>query len=296
MWCDSTIVLDWLKITPNRLKTFVSNRVAEVQELSAQFTWRHVPSAENPADCLSRGLMPGCIKDAQLWWNGPEWLKQEERFWPTKINSGSIKDQDLPDTKKDITTLHVQQAERFPVERFSKLHTLKRVVAWIIRFKTNCLQKSERFPVERFSKLHTLKRVVAWIIRFKTNCLQKSEESYSKCLSVLANENQFRINKGPRSTRHKKGHNNITCPTGKTNRQIHNAFKKLVKLSQAEYFEKEIKLLERGAHVAPILDADSLLRVGGRLENSLLTSDAKHPLLIHHKHRLATVCSELEDV
>ncbi|KAK9679934.1 Pao retrotransposon peptidase [Popillia japonica] len=56
--------LSGLKITPNRLKTFVSNRVAEVQELSAQFTWRHVPSAENPADCLSRGLMPGCIKDA----------------------------------------------------------------------------------------------------------------------------------------------------------------------------------------------------------------------------------------
>ncbi|KAK9679933.1 Integrase zinc binding domain [Popillia japonica] len=122
------------------------------------------------------------------------------------------------------------------------------------------------------SKLHTLKRVVAWIIRFKTNCLQKSEESYSKCLSP---------------------------------NEIHNAFKKLVKLSQAEYFEKEIKLLERGAHVAkiskilnlnPILDTDSLLRVGGRLENSLLTSDAKHPLLIHHKHRLARLIAEEEHI
>lgn len=240
LWCDSTIVLAWLKISPNRLKPFVSNRVAEIQELTAQHTWRHVPSVENPADLLSRGLMPGCIDNANLWWNGPEFLKEEERFWPTKPDSILTKDQDLPDTKKIITTLHIQQAERFPVERFSKLNTLK--------------------------------RVVAWIIRFKTNCLKKSEESYFKCLSQ---------------------------------NEIHNAFKKLVNLAQNEFFEREIRALENGTHIAksskilnlnPILDEDKLLRVGGRLENSLLTPDAKHPLLMHHKHHLARLITEEEHI
>jgi hypothetical protein len=33
-WTDSTVVLGWIKTAPNLLKSFVSNRVAEIQQLS----------------------------------------------------------------------------------------------------------------------------------------------------------------------------------------------------------------------------------------------------------------------
>lgn len=39
-------------------KTFANNRVQKIQRLTADCTWQHVPSADNPADSLSRGLSP----------------------------------------------------------------------------------------------------------------------------------------------------------------------------------------------------------------------------------------------
>ena len=41
---------------PSSLTTFVSNRVAEIQEWSDQISWRHVPTKQNPADIVSRGF------------------------------------------------------------------------------------------------------------------------------------------------------------------------------------------------------------------------------------------------
>ncbi|GFX04812.1 integrase catalytic domain-containing protein [Trichonephila clavipes] len=55
MWTDSTIALAWIKTEPHKLKTFVSNRVAEIQALSKDYHWKHVSSKNNPADLISRG-------------------------------------------------------------------------------------------------------------------------------------------------------------------------------------------------------------------------------------------------
>lgn len=41
-WCDSTIVLGWLRIAPSALKSFVQNRVVEIHELTKEASWRHV--------------------------------------------------------------------------------------------------------------------------------------------------------------------------------------------------------------------------------------------------------------
>ncbi|GFS52603.1 integrase catalytic domain-containing protein [Trichonephila clavipes] len=55
MWTDSTIALAWIKTEPHKLKTFVSNRVVEIQALSNDYHWKHVSSKNNPADLISRG-------------------------------------------------------------------------------------------------------------------------------------------------------------------------------------------------------------------------------------------------
>ncbi|GFU78374.1 speckle-type POZ protein-like B [Trichonephila clavipes] len=57
MWTDSTIALAWIKTEPHKLKTFVSNRVAEIQTLSKDYHWKHVSSKNNPADLISRAAM-----------------------------------------------------------------------------------------------------------------------------------------------------------------------------------------------------------------------------------------------
>ncbi|GFX10499.1 uncharacterized protein TNCV_2583211 [Trichonephila clavipes] len=53
------------------LKTFVQNRVAKIQELYPNLLWRHVPSDQNPADLVSRGVDPDKLLQQKLWFNGP---------------------------------------------------------------------------------------------------------------------------------------------------------------------------------------------------------------------------------
>ena len=54
-WCDSTIVLHWLDTPSHLLKTYVANRVGSIQEITNLHEWRHVRTADNPADAISRG-------------------------------------------------------------------------------------------------------------------------------------------------------------------------------------------------------------------------------------------------
>ncbi|GFX42157.1 DUF1758 domain-containing protein [Trichonephila clavipes] len=54
---DSTIAIAWIN-TPAQLKTFVGNRVSKIQTLTENFEWKHIPSAQNPADITSRGVNP----------------------------------------------------------------------------------------------------------------------------------------------------------------------------------------------------------------------------------------------
>ncbi|XP_062707822.1 uncharacterized protein LOC134288108 [Aedes albopictus] len=86
-WVDSTIVLHWLAGTPSRWKTFVANRVSEIQHLTRAGVWGHVAGMENPADIISRGMLPAQLKETDLWWHGPAWLQQMPRFWPSHIRT-----------------------------------------------------------------------------------------------------------------------------------------------------------------------------------------------------------------
>ncbi|XP_029673119.1 uncharacterized protein LOC115241495 [Formica exsecta] len=71
-WTDSTIVLAWVSQPPSRWKTFVTNRVNDIQTRLAEL--RHVPMEDNPADCASRGIFGDEIINRELWWHGSPWL------------------------------------------------------------------------------------------------------------------------------------------------------------------------------------------------------------------------------
>ncbi|GFT35467.1 uncharacterized protein TNCV_922801 [Trichonephila clavipes] len=74
-WSDSTIVISWIHRESRELKTFVANRVSKIHQLSSRDQWHHIASEQNPADMLSRGLLPEELRDDSLWWHGPELLQ-----------------------------------------------------------------------------------------------------------------------------------------------------------------------------------------------------------------------------
>ncbi|GFQ78109.1 integrase_H2C2 domain-containing protein [Trichonephila clavata] len=72
LWTDSSIALSWINTSPHLLKTFVANRVSQIEQLSKDFQWRHISSECNPADALSRGLDAKTLATCELGWSGPE--------------------------------------------------------------------------------------------------------------------------------------------------------------------------------------------------------------------------------
>jgi len=85
LWSDSMIALNWITSLSRRWSVFVANRVGEIQRLTKIKHWRHVASSDNPADILSRGLNSCDLINAERWWNGPEFLKWDEKYWPPSV-------------------------------------------------------------------------------------------------------------------------------------------------------------------------------------------------------------------
>ena len=81
-WTDSKTVLCWVS-NPGSWKQFVQHRVDEILRVSSKSDWGHCPGIENPADLGSRGVLITELKNSNLWWTGPSWLKGTLRDWPS---------------------------------------------------------------------------------------------------------------------------------------------------------------------------------------------------------------------
>jgi hypothetical protein len=76
------ITLAWIKGESHRWKTFVANRVSEIQDITNKDQWNHVRSEDNPADILSRGIHADqLLQNISHWWQGPSWLSMDRNHW-----------------------------------------------------------------------------------------------------------------------------------------------------------------------------------------------------------------------
>ncbi|XP_067208500.1 uncharacterized protein [Linepithema humile] len=127
-WCDSTIVLHWLKTSPHLLKTYVANRVVNIREITDLIEWRHVKSEDNPADAISRGQLPRVFLRNQTWYTGPFWLKDEEVKWPNEIAQIN----EIPELKKNICLITNDGGSTI-LNKYSSYLKLLRIVAYCLR-------------------------------------------------------------------------------------------------------------------------------------------------------------------
>ncbi|XP_017796726.1 PREDICTED: uncharacterized protein LOC108577994 [Habropoda laboriosa] len=145
LWSDSTIVLHWINTSPHVLKTFVANRVAEIQRKIEDAQWRHVGTSENPADLISCGQSPEEFLQPSIWQHGPTWLSKEEIYWPLWILTPM---DDIPEQKTTIC-LASTLIDYSILERYSSWGKLIRIIAYCLRWKHRhrsggCLTVAER--------------------------------------------------------------------------------------------------------------------------------------------------------
>ncbi|KAJ8911218.1 hypothetical protein NQ315_014930 [Exocentrus adspersus] len=198
LWCDSTVTLSWIKAVPHSLKTFVANRVQQIQEHTEPHFWHYVQTSQNPADLVSRGLHPSQISNASLWWSGPSWLAMPQSHWPI---SNLISLGDLPECKPStVTMLGTPVCDVIDFRRFSSLSRLKRATAYCLRFIHNCRTRKNRLSgnlttSELSSALNTLIRISqAESFSSVVHCLRNNQSLPTKC--NLLNLNPFLDHEG----------------------------------------------------------------------------------------------------
>lgn len=139
-WTDSTIVLAWLRGHPSAYNVFVANRTAEIQRHVPVERWHHVRSADNPADCASRGITPKQLLHHRLWWTGPRWLRQDFSEWPQQLS--------VPETAEEArtraNTVIVAVTNWELLSQYSSWNKLVRVTAYCVRFTQNCRSHKEK--------------------------------------------------------------------------------------------------------------------------------------------------------
>lgn len=161
LWSDSTIALNWIASSSRNWSVFVANRVGEIQRLTQISDWRHVPSCDNPADILSRGLYPHELVASHMWWQGPNFLRLHEDCWPS--GRFAIRD-DMPEQKRIVAT--VARIEQCTVSellnKHSSLGKICRIIAYCMRFfegrrpatPTNLISSTEKsFALETVCKV-----------------------------------------------------------------------------------------------------------------------------------------------
>ncbi|XP_055714210.1 uncharacterized protein LOC129808456 [Phlebotomus papatasi] len=214
-WTDATIVLCQIH-APDRRERFAKNRLKIILENTVSERWNHVPTKENPADIISRGVTAEQLMELKLWWNGPDWLQENSKFWP-------------------------------------KLPELKTVM---ISSKTVVTGPGIReYLMKQSNSFSYIRRTLAWVLRFVYNTRAKG--------NYLA---------GPLQ------------PEELQNAEVH-----LVKFEQEEFLRYDIRVLEGDIqkplskplrNLAPFLDENGVIRVGGRLENADLNRETKNPMIL----------------
>ncbi|XP_026816104.1 uncharacterized protein LOC113555771 [Rhopalosiphum maidis] len=143
-WTDFKVTLCWIKSTSKKWKTFVSHRVGEIQEKTSLTEWFHVKGSENPADIISRGCCTTELSRDTLWWHGPEWLIRNEENWSV-IQQEEISNEfvDMPEQKSLSVNGVTTSENNLIIHRYSSIKKMSRIVAYCMRFKSNCLSRKQ---------------------------------------------------------------------------------------------------------------------------------------------------------
>ena len=81
-WTDSTAVLKYIHNEDKGFHTFTANRIAKIRDSTQPRQWHYIDSKSNPADDASRGLSADAFLRNERWLQGPEFLWNDEQFWP----------------------------------------------------------------------------------------------------------------------------------------------------------------------------------------------------------------------
>ncbi|GBN67047.1 hypothetical protein AVEN_121715-1 [Araneus ventricosus] len=120
------------------LKTFVANRVSEIQSILPSEVWNHIRGKENPTDFGSRGILPSELKSNSLWWESPSWLCENN------IDYSNQHPFCEDECKKTTCAVGIVALELSIIDKYSSFAKLIIIAAWCFRFFQNAKSPSNK--------------------------------------------------------------------------------------------------------------------------------------------------------
>ena len=250
-WTDSKIVLGYISNESRRFRVYVANRVQMIRSHTEKRQWMFVPTDENPADFVSRGLQFNS-KDVHKWFNGPAFLWKKDYCEGLLEESHVISDSD-PELVRakavNVYTISTSEDEHNILKSLqnnvSCWYRLKRIVAMIKLFGDLCRKKpsmnSSNSEVNISGDYLTV------------NLIEEAELLIIRWLQAVHFKKELMMLK------------KITSDsTDRASLRCRKALLKGCNISQLDSF----------------LDKNGILRVGGRLKKSNFDINQKFPILL----------------
>uniref|UniRef100_A0A1I7UDU8 Integrase catalytic domain-containing protein n=1 Tax=Caenorhabditis tropicalis TaxID=1561998 RepID=A0A1I7UDU8_9PELO len=258
IFTDSSCALYWVLTSAqkrvwvaNRVNTIVSN-MNHLKELGIETTIHHVPTNQNPADLATRGVSTTDLRNNKFWFQGPSFLERPQSEWPCKIE-GTVS---CPAEFQDLVLAEIID----PVAKKSKKSKAKLAEKEATIMHINTKPYETFVMYDSYSSLDKLVRVV---YNFLTS-IQKFSRKTNKPPAI--------IERFSAATSYYEKLKIVRC------------------LIITEHYRdcKEDKL-EFPKNYEVYKDIHGLMRCKKNVASVVLPAEAHEPILIHHKHTLATL-------
>ena len=173
IWSDNEAAIQWIRNNNSNI-TYVKNRVSEIREMFNDYKLLYVPTNQNPADLVTRGVTFKELEHNSLWFHGPDWLP-DKRNWPVQraeIMVCEITAERVPNTQP-VHSL-------FDITKYSSLGKVFRITEYIFKF-LNQINSNYSFTDAplfwlRFSQMSHYQEIFSWL--YFSQCKEVSKFKY----------------------------------------------------------------------------------------------------------------------
>lgn len=248
--------MSWIRSDQHNYKQFVAFRIGEIVELTQASDWRYVPSDKNIADVVTKwGSGPPLASDSQ-WFKGPIFLYEPENMWPEQVKTEVI----VPEEIKACMLFHSAafSSPLINVQVTSRWRRIVRIAASVVRFVENCRRKRSGEPILVSKACNSMVRYIKGNPKRIVQPLCQKELQAGE--SVLLKQAQ------------------------------HDSFPEEIKVLEARRDFSSTVYIDKSSWLyplRPILDADGVVRMDGRLSLSeAVHFDQKFPIILPRRHEV----------
>ncbi|KAH7698276.1 Pao retrotransposon peptidase family protein [Aphelenchoides avenae] len=207
LWSDSTIALHQVANNEVIKEVWTENRLKEIRRLrdTLHIQFRHVPTDDNPADIVSRGLAAAELQGCEKWWHGAPFLAFDSTRWPEQ--PPSLRTRPSPSDQKPelygttaFTTLFLgtsrkrsraqwirqrsQRKKQNPLDAITEPLPPTSTIAYAVATVAHAAHTAARPPKlpsdpilpremeEKYDRWPRLVRMQYYVVRFAASCLR----------------------------------------------------------------------------------------------------------------------------